>query len=147
MMKPGMQRLLIALMIQLGGVIVLPLVSLPSRPFTWQNYSSVLAMKPATIDINQRYNRTGELLRIAGYGFQPHSSVPILMNGETITRARTNASGEFTLLLDTRRARPGYNTLIAAGLSSPSHRFVVTQLVAKMPTMNVGVSQCPQFCP
>ena len=115
-------RILIALVVLLGGLALVPFVSLPTQAFGWQRFAG--AYQPV-LNINYATGQPGSFFALSGSGFQPNSAATISVNDYVLGSVNTDASGQVVFRLNTSQADPGGYTVMAAVNLGATAEFVL----------------------
>jgi hypothetical protein len=131
-------NILLAGLIFLSGVVLIPLVGLPSEGFRWQAYAD--AYQPLLVEINHETGMPGSFFTISGFNFPPSGEVAVLVNGTALGTVPTDSMGSFVFLIDTTGAEAGYYFVTTDEPDSPSVRFWLNVAEPLRPQEGEGTS-------
>lgn len=113
--------LLVVSAIFLSGVILIPLVGLPSEGFRWQVYAD--AYQPMIIETNYDTGFPGSYFTVTGFNFPPSAAVDIIVNGVIVGTVNTDNMGGFVFVINSTGAEQGYYFVSTDETNSPSVRL------------------------
>jgi hypothetical protein len=94
---------------------------------------------PATLAINYNIGQPGSYYTLTGAEFYPSSDAVVTVNGHVLGTVATDASGNFTALLDTGSADVGYYSVsVRTGPVAAGTRFALEESAPLRPPEGSG---------
>lgn len=107
--KEAVNRLVITLMVLLGGVLLLPYVGNARAAINWETFGS--AYTP-DLSVNDNKGAPGSQFAFTASGYQPNWLAVVFVNGQVVGSFFTDSNGAGTFIIDVTGVPDGELTVV-----------------------------------
>ena len=133
----GVYKVLIVLSMFVSGIVLVPVMGLPTEGFNWQRYAGVYV--PPTLVINHPSGYPGSFFTITGSDFTPETTLDISVNGILLGTVDADSNGQLVFLINSTGAEVGNYFVQAVGIEAAMTQFELSENQPLWPQEGVGV--------